>query len=422
MIHKYVYFEYEEKTGELGYFINSIQTVTSIVGQGEHVTKVTNVEDGFDYLTSITIDGTQYQVQPNTIIYWSNWFDAHRPVLSHFNEDGFVVGLSVLEGEDGVLRDWIESENKVVLGTHTVRHDDYYLSTYVDLPFLTSLEAHFGTPVRFYTDKGAPTEPVVLIDYIESGDEPVYRALLIGNSNYSKEPLVGPENSVRFMKAMLKRTASPFIVVDRLDVNSNDDLYKLISLTFADATNNDTSLFYFEGHGSSGELENGEFSEQFKGDLGMINGSSFGIQSLMNSLSQIPGEVFVILDSCLSGRAIPNEESCKKSSLHVLTAADRDEDSYTTHQNDSSISGGLMTEGIAEGIGISFLDCVYNGSMPADYNHDNVVSFGEIADYTKGYAIRYPYEEGKGPQHVQSYPAIEVRKPLEAPDVIFFQP
>ena len=362
-------------------------------------------------------------------------------MLYHVKQDGYIVALSILDEHEGVLRSWDPAKGVLKFGNHFVYegidYDDYTLSEIADISFLASLDIHIGTRVNFFTDKDGPNRKVLRVEYIESSDEPVYRALLIGNSNYPTNPLGGPENTVHFMRAMLEGEAIPYQVNSQLDVASTNELLELITNTFADATKNDTSLFYYEGHGA-----------RDSGSLVMINGGSFPIDFLMSLLTDIPGEVFIVLDSCFSGNAVDymdnddyydsltqfdeaiidsyKELEYVNASVHIITACASDEVSRSIDNQ----SGGMLTKGIAEGTGCSFPDGVYGGSMPADYNHDNLVSFGELAKYCEDYADRRQADiitqlgmllTSRAPQHIQSYPEILVPNNLEQPDVVFFR-
>ena len=97
LLGKYVYIQYTSKAGMIGYFVESIQTVVSKIGRGESVTTSLNPDDGLPYLEIITIDGVQYQVEPNTIMYWSTYYDIAAPMLYHLSKEGRVVGLSILD-------------------------------------------------------------------------------------------------------------------------------------------------------------------------------------------------------------------------------------------------------------------------------------------------------------------------------------
>ena len=129
---------------------------------------------------------------------------------------------------------------------------------------------------------------------------PVRRALLVGN-NYvnSKNRLYGCFNDVDYMQALLKKTYieensnalfNKDTIAKKKDITKKQTL-DAIAKTFASATENDISIFYFSGHGS------------FTGGTAYINSTDYSISvdELAAALNKIPGKIVVLLDSCHSG-------------------------------------------------------------------------------------------------------------------------
>ncbi|MBQ8201125.1 MAG: caspase family protein [Clostridia bacterium] len=130
--------------------------------------------------------------------------------------------------------------------------------------------------------------------------DPTYRALLIGNtypneSNY----LPGCDNDVNAMAAMLRRmTGTPYSINKQINL-SDSGMISAIRSTFADATANDVSLFYYSGHGA-----NAAETPDYHGSLVGTYHTYLSISRLKEELDKIPGRKIVILDSCHSGNMI----------------------------------------------------------------------------------------------------------------------
>lgn len=267
-----------------------------------------------------------------------------------------------------------------------------------------------------------------------------YRALLIGETAYATR-LNGPDNDVRFMNALLNGISNNYDVIAQQNATLNE-IVDLIDIAFEGATENDVSLFYYSGHGVTGS------PEYYSGALQTVDYQYITTMDLAELLSNVPGRVIVILDSCGSGAAISDGTENTMSilsgdnSVQRLDATGESEadgllfdadqfnngviqafsrfDSVIGTSSDSSsanektkagelrqtkfyvitssayeenslttqvdgVWGGLLTRGIANGTGCSFPAGVYSGAMPADTNADNGISFFELASYCKQY-------------------------------------
>lgn len=135
--------------------------------------------------------------------------------------------------------------------------------------------------------------------YTLTQSEPVYRALLVGNtypneSNY----LVGCDNDSAAMAMMLGRmTGTPYQVTVSNNL-TDSGMINAIASTFANATANDVSLFYFSGHGANA------VDTSFHGALVGVHHTYLSVARLKESLDAIPGKKIVIIDSCHSGQMI----------------------------------------------------------------------------------------------------------------------
>ena len=135
-------------------------------------------------------------------------------------------------------------------------------------------------------------------------DAPVYRALLIGNYNYVAPltKLTGPKYDLNHMKELLGATLNgpnkniPMRVTAKANLG-RPEIFSAINSAFAGAKENAVSYLYYSGHGAGPPY----FGESY---ICGIRGGTDGFISaheLEAALSQIPGKVVVLMDSCNSG-------------------------------------------------------------------------------------------------------------------------
>lgn len=229
---------------------------------------------------------------------------------------------------------------------------------------------------------------------------PDHRALLIGNGNYDDgNNLIGPINDLVKMEEAMGNNyfgdgnkAFKDIYLEK-DLTSSQ-IIESIETSFKDAKAEDVSYLYYSGHGyydHSTGLSN----------LAGVDGLGVDVDELESALSEIPGRVVIILDSCNSGGFINrsfgqadspgySEEYNKsvikafttsrrrdfltKDKYKVITASSKDEYSFEYKYPDGW--GGGFTRAFVEGIG-------YEGGFLSDVNYDHDVSLAEIYDYTK---------------------------------------
>jgi hypothetical protein len=209
----------------------------------------------------------------------------------------------------------------------------------------------------------------------------VYRALLVGNI-YDGETssLPGPDNDVASMNLLLgSMPGTPYNVTSCIDLTS-DEIGQAVAAAFADATDNDISLFYFSGHGTA------------SGHLCGTEGTLLHASALRDALDPIPGTKIVLLDCCYSGHAIERsstgfndavilafsktpKEILNKQGYIVLTASSRE----TT--SDSMVSGdygfGVFTYGLCYSGGYDHWYQEWLSSMAGDANGDQAISVEE---------------------------------------------
>jgi hypothetical protein len=253
-----------------------------------------------------------------------------------------------------------------------------------------------------------------------------YRALLIGENEYSSDPLEGCVNDMSAMAGMLRGLKKTKFATKTLPNSDRAAIMTAIESTFFGATDDSVSVFYYAGHGSS------------SGAICPISGSNITFAQLANKLSYIPGKVIVILDSCFSGAAINksgNGQSVDqmikaynqaainafsgyyiaedgsttkgkttksgelaKSKFIVITAASKTETSSDSYFDNSGIRQGEFTAALIQGMGCTYPNGAYSGHMPADANGDNCITLGEIYEYARDTALYWD-----GAQHAQYY-------------------
>jgi hypothetical protein len=247
-----------------------------------------------------------------------------------------------------------------------------------------------------------------------------YRALLIGNSNYSRNPLPNHKWDVTAMKGLLtKSLKTKYSVNDKYDCSAGSILSAIRS-TFSGAKERDVSLFYFAGHGGA-----------YDGALYGVDNKYVYPSQLRDALLGIPGKVIVILECChsgsmvtangsdspeetgspddfnraivdaFSGYTIPivsedDEDSLKantgelrESKFIVLTACKKYEESWNWWYYDPSRvsqSFGTFTRTLFNGLGCSWSSGIFQGSAPCDSSKDGVASLGECYSYVKKHA------------------------------------
>ena len=141
-----------------------------------------------------------------------------------------------------------------------------------------------------------------------------YRAYLVANtySSSSAKTLEGTPNDTKAMRGMLgTMDATPYSVTVDQDKGKSGILSGIASV-FADADDDDVSLFFFSGHGSSG------------GKLLGNDGLSISPSELRSALDAVAGKKIVIVDACFSGAIIQ-----KSAALMTAAATASDETGET---------------------------------------------------------------------------------------------
>ena len=280
------------------------------------------------------------------------------------------------------------------------------------------------------TVKSRPTDPDPDPDPDPTG---TYRALLIGENDYASSPLKGCVNDMYAMAGMLQGLKNSFST-KTLPNSTKSEIMSAISTAFAGTTDSSVSVFYYSGHGVKAEDY-----PTYHGALCPIdcdNGIYITFSELANALSKVKGRVIVILDSCHSGAAIgksaiskqemeqlikayneaaiaafsgyriaASEEDIAKigelatSKFIVITAATASESSWDGSFDGSGYRQGRFTAAVIKGLGCSYPNGTYSGSMPADRNGDKKITLSELYNYAYNTALNW----GSTAQHAQYY-------------------
>ena len=258
-----------------------------------------------------------------------------------------------------------------------------------------------------------------------------YRALLIGEVNFSWETANRNKGDVTLLKNMLGTVRGPnggsYSVTCKYDM-SNSGLKSAISSTFSAADDDDVSLFFIATHGVV-DVASGAYA----GELLLIGDDSYNeymtLGELATCLKAVPGKVIVLLGSCGSGAAIyssggehsfavdnsgesdaifseavirafaeadelqPNTGEFRESKFYVMTAAAHQESSWGQEGTDPY---NYFPYYFAAGAGSGF---------PADANGNGTITLSEMYDYVYDNAYG-PYYDGSDYyyQHAQVYP------------------
>ena len=267
--------------------------------------------------------------------------------------------------------------------------------------------------------------------------KPVYRALIVANSDYpgEKSDLVGPVGDAKLMNRVF--AAQNFTAGKMKSIMVKENLKKVeffdaIRQAYAGANENDISYFYYSGHGYN--KDGISYLCMVEAPLGGNDplGLWVSVNELRAALDQVPGTKVLILDSCNSGGFIGKSALDGSSSAtptttgaysrdfvetvmqefkteaaspnyligneyKVLAASSENEFSY----EDKLEKLGKFTKILAEAAG-------KDGDLKADANGDNKAGLEELYDYLDKNVIYT--------SHIQAYPRQDSFVIFEAPE------
>ena len=279
--------------------------------------------------------------------------------------------------------------------------------------------------------------------------ETVYRALLIGEENFSGQSVCTRNRGdvtkiAEMLNSITGLTGGSFSIIKKYDLSASQVL-SAVKNTFSGADNDDVSLFFIATHGDV------DYTGDYAGALAMSPSGSLLLKDLANALNAVPGKVIVILESCGAGAAVyPNGGNSSNDSkalyedikrratqfdeavirafsgadpgivvrlqpndvqanmgefrvdnkFYVLTASRYQELSWGMETGKSETSYNYFTLWLTQGIGTS-------GAMPADANSNNQTTLDELYRYISKVGDDYQFKTDGGVyyQHVQVYPA-----------------
>ena len=279
--------------------------------------------------------------------------------------------------------------------------------------------------------------------------ETVYRALLIGEENFSGQSVcTRNRGDVTAMTNMLNSITGPaggsFSIIKKYDLSASQVL-SAVKNAFSGADDDDVSLFFIATHGDV------DYTGDYAGALAMSPSGSLLLKDLANALNAVPGKVIVVLESCGAGAAVypnggnssndgkalyedvkrratqfdeavirafsgadpgivvtlqPNDVQANTgefrvdNKFYVLTASRYQELSWGMESGKSETSYNYFTLWLTQGIGTS-------GAMPADANSNNQTTLDELYRYISKVGDDYQFRTDSGVyyQHVQVYPA-----------------
>lgn len=261
-----------------------------------------------------------------------------------------------------------------------------------------------------------------------SSNEPVYRALLVGNTYAgTAQEMPGSANDVAGMRTMLSRmSATPYRISTRSELSA-DAMISAIRNAFADAQPKDVSLFYFSGMGANA------IGTSYHGSLMGTGTTYLSVAQLKAVLDEIPGKKIVILDSCHSGQMIARsgepssvttaelsafnskvvstfsqqtrgDYDLANSGYYVITAAHSTEDRATMGYDadgDKILDKrfGIFTYSMCYGNGWNMATNAAR-TLTADSDNDGVITLNEAYSYA-----RYKAKQSNPNQTAQVYPA-----------------
>ena len=217
------------------------------------------------------------------------------------------------------------------------------------------------------------------------GEGGVNRALLVGCDHFVTQEDTSPasENNVGRMAEALSGGAMNLerLVTRSTGIPGAEELDKLISETFADATEDDVSYFYISTHGVWEQgSSNGEMT------LLLSDGRSEGgvtARQLREMFDRVPGTKVLMLDACHAGAVIgkgvhaPFDNVFQGPDYKVICSSGGAEESWFWA---GEIGGEQLTgAGYFSSALVSGLSAV--GSYGADDNNDGVITLTELKRY-----------------------------------------
>ncbi len=341
----------------------------------------------------VSLSGSSFsggdQITISTTQYWGNPFSLYRYII--YDSNGTQVGLF-----------------------DTTMSAIYYSAPSYSCMLVVNVLAYDG--MNWYS---AYSDWFTVTGY-------THRALVIGNTyTGTSSALTGPGNDSAAMVYMLNYMSASAYNIGRFTDLSAADIQSKISYAFNGAQDNDVSLFYYSGHGTSNGSLVGD-------DMRYVSPST-----LRSWLDQIPGKKIVIIDACHSGYMIGKDGSVTVAAEED-NLSDREIEARAAEFVDAFMEGfsggsranlaasnyyvlcacagnqlswesrgfGYFTSALTEGCGWNERTSSWLSTLAADSNYDQQISLSELYQYLRRYydgsvvsgGQRYYY-------NVQAYPS-----------------
>jgi hypothetical protein len=205
----------------------------------------------------------------------------------------------------------------------------------------------------------------------------IYRALLVGNSDFPEDPhnlqaLKGPVNDLALLHQALTDPERGLFEpphVRLLPERTKRDVTTAMERFFRTASNDDTLLLYYSGHGKSDEYDSVFLCvRDTQTDLLTSTGiSDVEIDGFMRSSSA--RAVVIILDCCYSGafKGVAIPKALKGAGRFLITSSRRNEPSADApDESETSAFTKHLVEALRKGV---------------DHNHDGYVSVSDVYEH-----------------------------------------
>lgn len=280
--------------------------------------------------------------------------------------------------------------------------------------------------IRYHLNAGQSVHVGVL--YMQSGvsgtvnlnivNGAAYRALLIGQQSFPGDTCTRNAGDVEMMSSLLQTVNNgQYAISGVIDLTKNE-VRNAIRTTFADADEDDVSLFLYSSHGVTN-------AGYYYGALSTYNNEHILTSELASWLSEVPGKVIVLIGTCGSGAAIEEQSNGVKAAnafdpdllsesiISAFAAYDASPNSGELRTSKfyvmTAAMGGELSWG-NEGLHYNyFAKWLYDGAggtavvMPADTNTDGELTLAEWYTYVNDRAAVKEFKDG-AKQHPMVYP------------------
>lgn len=294
------------------------------------------------------------------------------------------------------------------------------------------------TKITVKTHNGKKATIKVKVDGIIVNPNVHYRALLIGEKHFpgTSATTTAADKSVALIEKALKSVrgaeGNTWAITTRID-RTKDQIQSDIRSAFAGATDSDVSLFFINTHGDDETLYSQDYWNA--GCLSTYPDAygqrGLSLHRLASWLSEVPGKVVVLIDSCGSGAAIygakDGSDSLDPAAFNQMVIdAFADADKGVMAPNDRYAGAFVLENKFYVMTAAAYLESSWylekkygyfakwvssaiktKGKMPADSNKDKFLTLDELYRYVanksekkvfKDHGVRYK-------QHTQVYPA-----------------